>query len=107
MRSICRFALVPTLLFALLGSSPCFAQDPDEGSVAQVGETPEDRATEFRAVTGSEAEDVPGGALMVAAYGLIWLFLMLYVLRIGRQGAAVRREVDRLEKALAAASERG
>ncbi len=64
------------------------------------------RATEFRAVSGPQAESVPGGVLLVSAYAAAWLFLMLYVLRLGRLSARARADVARLEKSLGASGGR-
>lgn len=74
------------------GLAPALAQPAQDAAAA----AQEERATSFRAVSGSEAEEVPGGTLMIAAYGLIWLFLMLYLHRIGRLSAGVRADVERL-----------
>ena len=59
-----------------------------------------DRATEFRAVQGAVREDVPGGPLLVAAYGVAWTVVLLYVLRLGLLHTGLRKDIDRLEQAV-------
>jgi CcmD family protein len=62
----------------------------------------QDRATEFRAVTGPQAESVPGGLLLVAAYAVIFLLLLGYVVRLGVLQERIASDVTRLERSLAA-----
>lgn len=73
-------------------------------ALAQDGEQAEDaaesRSTEFRAVTGPDAEEVPGGALLIAAYALIWVFVLIFVLRLGKLHGQTMTEIARLERAL-------
>jgi len=95
--------LVLTLTLGLgLAVAPARAQDDEAATSA--ADAPSDRATSFRAVTGSEAEEVPGGTLLIASYALIWFFLMLYLHRVGRLSAAVRADVERLGGAIEARS---
>ncbi len=58
------------------------------------------RSASFQAVTGAQGEDVPGGPLLVLAYGAVLTLVLLYVLRLGRLSAGASRDLDRLEKAL-------
>jgi hypothetical protein len=88
------------LAFALVLSASAAA------SAQSVGDAPEDRATAFRAVSGAEAESVPGGALLVGAYGLVWTFTLLYVLRLGGLSRRTAQEITRLERAVAEAERR-
>jgi CcmD family protein len=62
----------------------------------------EERSATFRAVEGPQTEDVPGGALLVAAYAVVWTLVLLYVLRLGRSQDKLGRDVERLERSLAA-----
>ena len=64
-------------------------------------ETTGDRAQAFQAVEGAVKEDVPGGPLLVGAYGLIWLVVFGYLVRLVRLQAHTEAEVARLDKALA------
>jgi len=79
--------LVACALGALLFAAPALAED-DAG---------EDRATAFQAVEGAVQEDVPGGPLLVVAYGLIWVGVFAYLLRLVRLQSGTDREVTRLE----------
>jgi CcmD family protein len=68
---------------------------------AQAPTTPdEDRSMAFRAVDGALAEDVDGGALMVAAYGVILVLLLSYVLYLSRIQAGTSTEIARLRAAI-------
>lgn len=58
------------------------------------------RSTEFRAMTGPATESVPGGTLLVAAYGVVWLLLFGYALRLGAMSRETRERLAALEKAL-------
>lgn len=78
---------------AWLSAGVAFAQDAAE-----------ERATSFRAVQGAVKEDVPGGPLLVAAYAVIWVFVLLYVVRVVRQQQQSQRDLTRLEAQLAKAS---
>ena len=81
------------------------AQAPDEtaSETADAGETPDDRATSFRSVRGAETEDVPGGMLLIGAYGVIAVLLMLFVIRQQRMIAAGEDRLRELEAQLRAA----
>ena len=76
--------------FAFTFAGIAAAQDP-EG----------DRAATFQRVEGPVTEDVPGGALLVGAYGAAWALIRLYVLRLGALQSRVARDVERLERSLA------
>ncbi|AKF09739.1 hypothetical protein [Sandaracinus amylolyticus] len=60
----------------------------------------ESRATSFQAVEGPSTEDVPGGPLLVGAYGTILVLLLAYVAWLGRLQSTTARDLDRLQKAL-------
>jgi len=98
MRKLVRWTvLAASLAVAVPLPSTASAQEGDDQT-----ETPgESRSAEFRAMEGPPEDQVPGGALMVAAYGLVWLLVLLYVFRVGKLGAATARDVERLEKSLA------
>jgi CcmD family protein len=65
---------------------------------------PGDRATSFEAVTGAVKEDVPGGPLLVAAYGLVWLAVFAYVFRLVRLQRGADENLARLQQDLAKAT---
>jgi len=80
-------------LFAAAGVMPAlaFAQDAAE-----------DRAETFEAAEpGAQTENVPGGMLLVGAYGVIWALMMGYVVSIGFRQARTAKELDRLREDLA------
>ncbi len=68
--------------------------DSLDGSESAAG----DRAQSFQAVRGPTKEDVPGGPLLVAAYALVWIILLLYLLRMGRSARHVRDELRALRE---------
>ena len=69
---------------------------------AKEGETPaESRSATFQAVDpNAKQEDVPGGPLLVAAYGVILVLLVAYVARLGSLYARNRGELERLTRAV-------
>ena len=69
--------------------------------VALAQDAAEERATSFRAVQGAVKEDVPGGPLLVSAYAVIWVFVLLFVVRVVRQQQQSQRDLTRLEGQLA------
>jgi CcmD family protein len=82
----------------LLASDRVQAQPPED----------DPQNTAFRAVEGPVQEDVPGGTLMVVAYGIVWLLVFGYVLRMGMLHARTMRDVARLERSVAdAVGDRG
>ena len=96
MRDLAR-PLLLALGLTLVSSMGAMAQPP-----AQEGqEEPENsRAAQFRAVQGADAEEVPGGTLMVAAYGVMWFFVAAYVGRLGLLRDRNTRRLMELEKAM-------
>ncbi|GAC1352108.1 MAG: hypothetical protein NVS3B20_25480 [Polyangiales bacterium] len=86
-------------------SGPAIAAS--QGSEGNVGlqpsgrpETPTDRASTFRAVSG-EAETVPGGPLLVAAYAVIWVVLFIVIARVFLRQTEAARNLASLEAAIA------
>ena len=69
-------------------------------AAAQAQEPPPDRSQSFQAVKGAVKEDVAGGPLLVAAYGLIWVVLLLYVVRLVRKQQRAQADLTRLERVL-------
>lgn len=61
---------------------------------------PEDRKTEFVAVTGGR-ESTSAEVLLVSAYAIMWLFLLAFLWLGWRRASALRLKLERLEKALA------
>lgn len=85
-----------------LGGLPlvAFAQDDEAGQEAE--DPAASRAQTFEAAgEGAQTENIPGGMLMVAAYGVIWVLVMGYVMSLGMRQASTARELDRLQGDLA------
>jgi CcmD family protein len=61
----------------------------------------EQRSQSFQAVQGAVREDVAGGPLLLAAYAVIWVLVLLYVIRLVRLQARAQADLDRLERVLA------
>ena len=70
------------------------------GSKAAAQTVSEDRSQSFKAVQGAVKEDVPGGPLLVAAYGLIFMALLAYVMRLVRLQGRAQRDLERLTRLL-------
>ena len=76
-------------------------------AAAQEPDAAEDRAMAFEAAAeGAQTENVPGGALLIAAYGLVWLFVLGYVVSIGYRQTQTRADIERLRRDLASAKKR-
>ncbi len=60
-----------SMLYLAVLVSPALAQE----------DVDESRATSFQAVEGAQREDVPGGPLLIGAYGVTLLLLVGYVAR--------------------------
>lgn len=80
----------------LLAATPANAQ---EGASAESSDTAadEDRSTEFRTSAGPQVDRVPGGKLLIGAYGLAWLAILMFMwFRIDRQQKRATEELERL-----------
>ncbi|MEM7448639.1 MAG: CcmD family protein [Myxococcota bacterium] len=65
-------------------------------------ETPGDsRAAAFRAVSGPQTESIPGGILLVSAYGIVFFLLLGYVIRLGSIQSKTAVRLSDLEAILA------
>lgn len=85
-----------------LGASVAHAQGEPPPSDQEADEAADSRATGFRAVSGAQVEDVPGGMMLVGAYGAIAVLLLVFLLRqqsqlreLGSRITALRAEIDR------------
>ena len=96
-------ALGLALALPLGGASLALAQgEPPPSAEDEADEAADSRATGFRAVSGAQVEDVPGGLMLVGAYGAIAVLLLLFLLRqqsqlreLGGRITALRAEIDR------------
>ena len=62
---------------------------------------PEDRSTQFVPVEGGGPETSDAGTFMVAAYVLMWLATVLFILHTWRKTRSVQNRLDELQKAIA------
>lgn len=67
------------------------------------GEDPlEDRAEVYQAAEpGAQTENIPGGMLMVVAYGIVWVLAFGYMVSLGYRQAGTQRDLERLREDLA------
>jgi len=96
-------ALVAAALFA--SSAPAvvvLAQDEESGE--EIDPAAERAQTFEAAEEGAQTENIPGGLLMVAAYGIIWLLVLGYTVSLGFRQARTAAELARLREDLAAGS---
>lgn len=84
--------------------APAFAQQEEPTEAAE--SAPEDRQTSFQNVTGPQVEDVPGGALLIGAYGVAWFLVVAYLWRLAGLSRRTAADVDALHHALKNATER-
>ena len=90
-------ALIFSVLLGVATPASILAQ---EAEPAPATDPSEDRAASFRTVDGAVSEDVPGGALLVGAYGAVLVLLLGYVLWLGSLQSGANREISRLAAAL-------
>lgn len=67
-------------------------------ATAPVGNTPDDRSTQFEAVQGGETYS--GSTLLVEAYAAIWLILMAWIFLLWRKQQSLTVRLDGLESAI-------
>jgi len=72
----------------------------DEVEPPRATSVAESRATEFRAVSGGQGEDVPGGGLLIAAYASVLVIVLGYVVYLGRLTTGTNRDLDRLQSTI-------
>ncbi len=70
--------------------------EPDTAASETQEDPAEERATQFVGVTGPEAESIPGGALLLAAYAIVWALLFLFLLRMRGLQRQTAEELERL-----------
>jgi hypothetical protein len=62
--------------------------------------TPEDRSTQFVPVGEGAPPATDAGAFMVAAYVLMWLATVLFILHTWRKTRGIQQRIDELHKAV-------
>jgi len=94
--------LIAALALALtLAAGSAVAQ---ESEATEAEASPEDRETSFQNVTGPQVEDVPGGALLIGAYGVAWFLVVAYLWRLAALNRRTAAEVASLHYAVKNAS---
>ena len=96
-RLIARIACTLVLSANAFAFTPIASADDIDPRVTNAAES---RATEFRAVSGGQGEDVPGGGLLIAAYATVLAIVLGYVVYLGRLTAGTHRDLDRLQAAI-------
>jgi CcmD family protein len=90
--------------------TPVATADASPDADAAVSDTPKDaadeRAAQFVGVRGPDAESVPGGALLVAAYAVVWGLLFLYLMRMRGLQRQTAEELERLSAEIRASGDR-
>ena len=80
-------------------SSDVSAQDTESSSSMDGESGEEERSTTFRSVSGPEIQRVPGGRLLVYAYGLAWLMILSFMWRrVGKLQKTANEDLQRLQK---------
>lgn len=85
----CTMLITP---LALAESPP----EPDTAASEVQKDAAEERATQFVGVRGPEAESIPGGALLLAAYAIVWALLFLFLRRMRGLQRQTAEELERL-----------
>lgn len=86
------------LYLAIALALAMFAAGPAAAALAQQEDAAESRAATFEAARGAQLEELPGGALLIAAYGVVFLLVLVYVVSIAFRQATTARELDRLRQ---------
>ncbi|HET6417426.1 MAG TPA: CcmD family protein [Polyangiales bacterium] len=80
------------------------AEAPEEAAATE--DAAEERAAQFVGVRGPEAESVPGGALLLGAYAIVWLLLFLFLMRMRGLQRQTAEELERLSLEIRASGDR-
>ncbi len=79
------------------------AQDEPRDEPRDEPSPAETRAAAFESMEGAQTEDVPGGSLLIAAYGTVWLLVLGYVMSLAFRQARTARELEQLRQDVEAA----
>jgi len=60
----------------------------------------------IQGVPATTQESVPAPNLIAAAYGFIWVVVLVYLLALRRRGRTTEHEIDELKKTIDAAASR-
>lgn len=82
-------------LWIALLAAPALGQEEEDPAAS--------RAESFEAAeSGAQTENIPGGMLMVVAYGAVWVLVLGYVIAIGFRQAKTARELEQLREDIGA-----
>jgi CcmD family protein len=105
-----RYLIATLVLGCTMLITPMALADSPPVPDTAASETPEDaaeeRAAQFVGVRGPEAESVPGGALLLAAYAVVWGLLFLYLMRMRSLQRQTAEELERLSAEIRASGDR-
>jgi CcmD family protein len=101
MKAFLRGVALALALSALPGMAAAQGEEAESGETAA-----EERAMAFEASEGAQTENIPGGALMIAAYGVVWLLVLGYVVSLGYRQARTSGDIERLRRDLKAVEEK-
>jgi TRAP-type C4-dicarboxylate transport system permease small subunit len=73
----------------------------ETNATSQARGAPESRSTQFVPVEGGGSETTDAGTFMVAAYVLMWLCTLFFILHTWRRMRGVQARVEELQKAIA------
>jgi CcmD family protein len=97
----CTMLITP---MALADSPP--EPEPDTAAAETQEDAAEERATQFVGVRGPEAESIPGGALLLGAYAIVWALLFLFLMRMRGLQRQTAEELERLSAEIRASEGR-
>ncbi len=95
----CTMLITP---MALAESSP----EPDTPDSEVQEDAAEERAAQFVGVEGPDVESISGGALMLAAYAIVWALLFLFLMRMRGLQRQTAEELERLSAQIRASEDR-
>lgn len=102
---IAAFVLGCTMLIAPRGLAEEAPPEPEPTVADAKKDAAEERATQFVGVRGPEAESVPGGALLLAAYAVVWALLFLFLMRMRGMQRQTAEELERLSAEIRASGD--
>jgi len=101
----CTILVTPVAIAQTQPDEPDAAAEAS-GEAAAVEDAAEERAAQFVGVRGPEAESVPGGALLLGAYAIVWLLLFLFLMRMRGLPRQTAEELERLSLEIRASGDR-